>query len=227
LRGGGRFAAAAGLVEDGPMDGSVKRQAALAVTISMVVAAVLLAAQLVVNAKQVDMGVLTRDVAAQADLKWYTGFFSNLGLMAWGGAVALGGFGWWQFRGDARTRALAAALGAYAALSAFLGLDDMAQLHEDVIPGHLGISEKYVYVAEALMFLAFMVLNRRVLLRHAPVILVAALAGFGASVLADLVDNIWSLPIVIEDGAKLMGICNWVGMGAVLLAAGVGADAEA
>jgi len=139
------------------MGESVKRQAALAVTISLGVAVVLLAAQLVVNAKQVDMGVLTRDVAALAGVKWYTGFFSNLGLMAWGGAIALGGFGWWQLRGDASTRALAATLGSYAALSAFLGLDDMAQLHEDVIPGHLGISEKYVYAAEALMFLAFMV----------------------------------------------------------------------
>ncbi len=214
-------------MKDAPVNESLKRQAALAVTISLGVAVVLLAAQLVVNAKQVDMGVLTRDVAALAEVKWYTGFFSNLGLMAWGGAIALGGFGWWQLRGDASTRALSATLGSYAALSAFLGLDDMAQLHEDVIPGHLGISEKYVYAAEALMFLAFMVLNRRVLLCHAPVILVAALAGFGASVGADIMDNIWSLPIVIEDGAKLIGICNWVGMGAVLLAAGVGADAEA
>ncbi len=42
----------------------------------------------------------------------------------------------------------------------------MAQLHEEVIPWHLGISEKYVYVAEALMFLAFLLLNRRVLLRR-------------------------------------------------------------
>jgi len=97
----------------------------------------------------------------------------------------------------------------------------MAQLHEEVIPWHLGISEKYVYVAEALMFLAFLVLNRAVLLRHAPVILVVALAGFGASVGADLVDNIWDLPIVLEDGAKLIGICNWVAVGATLLAAGV------
>ena len=208
------------------MNESWRRQAALAVAISLGVAVVLLAAQLVVNAKHVDMGVLTRDVAALAGVKWYTGFFSNLGLMAWGAAAALGGFGWWQLRGDARTRSLSAALGSYAALSAFLGLDDMAQLHEDVIPGHLGIPERYVYVAEAIMFLAFMALNRRVLLRHAPVILVAALAGFGASVGADLMDNIWSLPIVIEDGAKLIGICNWVAMGAVLLAAGVGGDAE-
>ena len=122
-------------------------------------------------------------------------------------------------RGPPGTRALAAALGSYAALSAFLGLDDMAQLHEEVIPGHLGLPEKYVYVAEALMFLAWMVLNRGVLLRHAPVILAAALAGFAVSLGADLTDRIWDLPIVIEDGAKLIGICNWVAVGAVLLAA--------
>jgi hypothetical protein len=209
------------------MNVSWKRQAALGITISLGVTLVLVAAQLVVNAKHVDMGVLTRDVAATANVKWYTGFFSNLGLMIWGAAAALGGFGWWRLRGHPPTRPLAAALGSYAALSAFLGLDDMAQLHEEVIPGHLGISEKYVYVAEALMFLAWLLLNRRVLLRHAPVIVVVALAGFGASVGADLVDNIWELPIVFEDGAKLIGICNWAAVGATLLAAGVQPSDEA
>lgn len=71
------------------------------------------------------------------------------------------------------------------------------------------------------MFLAWLLLNRRVLLRHAPVILAVALAGFGASVGADLMDRLWELPIVFEDGAKVIGICNWVAVGATLLAAGV------
>jgi len=90
-----------------------------------------------------------------------------------------------------------------------------------VIPDHLGIPEKGVYVAETLMFLAFLILNRVTLLRHAPVILAAALAGFGASVGADVLDKIWALPIVVEDGAKLIGICCWAGVAATLLAAGV------
>jgi hypothetical protein len=208
------------------MDGAWKRQVAPTVGLVLLVAAVLLAAQLTVNAKHVDMGVLTRDVAAQADLKWYTGFFSNLGLMLWGAAAALGAFGWWHLRRSAATRALATALGGYAALSAFLGLDDMAQLHEEVIPGHLGLSERYVFFAEALMFLAFLVLNRSLLVRLVPVILVAALAGFGISLGADLLDRVWELPIVIEDGAKLIGICCWVATGATLLAAGFRPAAE-
>jgi hypothetical protein len=198
-----------------------RRQGAQAAAITVGVCAVLGAAQIALNTRQVDMGVLTRDVAAQAGVKWYTGFFSNLGLMIWGGAVALGTFGWWTLRRVPATRALSTALGCYAALSAFLGLDDMAQLHEEVIPDHLGIPEKGVYVAEALMFLAFLVLNRATLLRHAPVILAAALAGFGLSVGADVMDKIWSLPVVIEDGAKLVGICCWVAVAATLLAAGL------
>ena len=209
------------------MASSSKRQAALGISISLGVTVVLVAAQLAVNAKHVDMGVLTRDLAATANMKWYAGFFSNLGLMAWGAADALGGFGWLKLREHAATRPLAAALGSYAALSAFLGLDDMARLHEDVIPGHLGLPEGCVYVAEALMFLAFLVLNRAVLLRHAPVILVMALAGFGASVAADILDRILILPIVVEDGAKLIGICNWVAVGATLLSAGVRPSDEA
>ena len=209
------------------MNLSWRRQATLGIAISLGVALVLLLAQLVATAKHVDMGLLTRDVAAMADVKWYVGFFSNLGLMAWGAAVALGGFGWWQLRATAATRPLAAALGSYAALSAFLGFDDMAQFHEVVAPWYLGLPEKYVYVAEALMLLAWLVLNRRVLLRHAPAILLAALAGFGASVGADITDRILELPVVLEDGAKLIGICNWVAVGATLLAAGVRPGDEA
>jgi hypothetical protein len=204
-----------------------RRQGAQAAAITVGVCAVLGAAQIALNTRHVDMGVLTRDVAAQANVKWYTGFFSNLGLMIWGGAVALGTFGWWALRRVPATRALSTALGSYAALSAFLGLDDMAQLHEEVIPDHLGIPEKGVYVAEALMFLAFLVLNRATLLRHAPVILAAALAGFGVSVGADVMDKIWSLPVVIEDGAKLVGICCWVAVAATLLAAGIRPAGEA
>jgi hypothetical protein len=208
------------------MNGVWKRQVVPTVGLVLLVAAVLFAAQLTVNARHVDMVVLMRDVAAQADLKWYAGFFSNLGLMMWGGAVALGAFGWWNLRLAAGSRALATALGSYAALSAVLGLDDMAQLHEEVIPGHLGLSERYVFFAEALMFLAFLVLNRSLLVRLVPVILAAALAGFGISLGADLLDRVWELPIVIEDGAKLIGICCWVATGAALLAAGFQPAAE-
>jgi hypothetical protein len=202
------------------------RQALLTASIVLGVGGFLLAAQLAVSARHIDMGVLTRDVAAQAELNWYTGFFSNLGLMIWGGAVALGAFGWWQLRRGPGTRTLAIALGSYTALSAFLGLDDMAQLHEEVIPDHLGIPEKGVYVAEAFMFLAFLILNRATLLRHAPVILAAALGGFGASVGADVLDKVLPLPVVIEDGAKLIGICCWAATGATLLAAGLGPAEE-
>ena len=35
------------------------------------------------------------------------------------------------------------------------------------------------------------------------------------------------LPIVMEDGAKLIGIRNWAAVGATLLAAGVRRSAEA
>jgi hypothetical protein len=208
------------------MDPRWRRQGVLTVTITVFVGVLLLVAQLVADARHVEMALLKRDAAASADLKWYAGFFSNLGLMVWGGAVALGAFGWWALRRHPETRSLAAALGSYAALSAFLGLDDMAQLHEEVVPGHLGLSERYVFAAEALMFLAFLVLNRRQLLRHMPVVLPAALAGFGLSLGVDLVDQVWLAPAIVEDGSKLVAICLWAAAGATLLAAGLRPSAD-
>lgn len=91
------------------MTASRTGQAALGVAISLAVALALLAAQVAAGAKHLDMGVLTRDAAFVAGAKWYAGFFSNLGLMAWGAAAALGGFGWWHLRGHPPTRPLAAA----------------------------------------------------------------------------------------------------------------------
>ncbi len=84
------------------MNAAWKRQAALGITISVGVTLALLAAQVAAGAKHLDMGVLTRDAAYVAGVRWYAGFFSNLGLMAWGAAAALGGFGWWRLREGTR-----------------------------------------------------------------------------------------------------------------------------
>jgi hypothetical protein len=201
------------------MHTALKHQGALTLGITIGVGAVLALAQRVADARHVDFWLLTRDVASTADLKWYAGFFSNLGIMIWGAAVALGTFGWWMLRRQGGTLSLT--LGSYAALSGFLGLDDMAQIHEEVVPAHLGLSEHYVFAAETLMFLAFLFLNRRQLLDRVPVILVAALAGFGTSLGADLLDSAWTVPAILEDGSKLVAVCLWTATGALLLASGV------
>jgi hypothetical protein len=196
------------------------RETALAGFIALSVTVAFIGAQLAAAARHIPMSTLTRDVASIAGLAWYSGFFSNLGIMAWGGGIGIGGLGVILLWRDPATRSLAVTLAGYVALSLLLGFDDMAQLHEEIVPDHLGLSERWVFAAEACALGAWLLTSRTNLLRHAPVVLATSLAGFGVSLAADLVEKTWPMP-ALEEGAKLIGILSWVAVGALLLTAGV------
>jgi hypothetical protein len=202
------------------MSGPGGREIALAGVIASAVAVAFTGAQVVVDRHQVPMSMLTRDVASIGGLPWYSGFFSNVGIMAWGGAIGIGLLGVTLLWRDPATRSLAITLAGYLALSLLLGFDDMAELHEEIVPDHLGLSERWVFAAEACLLGAWLLTSRTNLLRHAPAVLAASLAGFGVSLAADLVEKTWPMPF-LEEGAKLIGILNWVAVGALLLTAGV------
>jgi hypothetical protein len=156
------------------------------------------------------MEVLTRDPAFLLKARPYTGVLSSLGIGCWGAATALGALGWVALRGgDPRRRELSGALRGFALLSAWLGLDDLAQLHEHA-PVYLGVSEIVVYLVYAALAAAWALRYRRVLLERAPLPLVIAIAGFATSVLADAFGTLWfEPPLVLEDGSKLVAVANW------------------
>ncbi len=189
-----------------------------AAVVTCAAVALLVAAQVGCLATGVEMEVLTRDPAALMKARPYVGIFSTLGIGCWGAATGLGVLGWLALRrGDPHQRELSGALRAFALLSAWLGMDDLAQLHEHA-PRLLGVSEAVVYLAYAALAIAWVLWYRRVLLECAPLPLLIALAGLGVSVLADEFGNLWfELPLVLEDGSKLLGIANWAAWAGVVV----------
>jgi hypothetical protein len=148
------------------------------------------------------LGALVQEPTAVAGLPPWTGLLSTLGgiAMCCAGAVAFAA-------GGRRGRgAVGRELGA---LTVVLGLDDLLQLHESVVPGLTGLPEEAVlagYPAAVLLI----GLRHREVLRHlvTPVVVVAVLL-LGASVALDVLGPALREQAWTEDTLKLLGFTGW------------------
>lgn len=155
---------------------------------------------------KVSFGDFSRDVAAIADLPFYFGLLSQAGLVLWAAAATLGLFSAALLLSQGSRRW---GLPAYAGgLSLALLVDDLAMLHEHVMPDILGIPEIAVfagYVAAG----AFMVWHFRRELPSTRLDLFAlAMVLFPISMALDLGPD-FRLQSAAEDSAKFLGICAW------------------
>lgn len=150
----------------------------------------------------------TRDPSGTLGGPFYTGFLSLLGvLVLWGGATAGG------FAGGLLRRAhdpTAAPVIAFSALAGVVAVDDVFQLHEDFVPGKLGIRQEvgqavYVVVAVLLVWI-----YRRFLSDAGWAWPAMTAALLGAAVSADLVNDVTGVSVhAIEDGLKFIGYVTW------------------
>ena len=91
----------------------------------------------------------------------------------------------------------------------FLGADDLFLVHENVLPA-FGVPEPVTYGAYALIACGYLALSWRCILNNNFMLLTAAIALLGTSVGIDWVihsEEPWR--IIVEDGAKITGICAW------------------
>ncbi len=181
--------------------------------------AALAVAGLAARAMGVDAGVFTRDPAHIAQLPWYTGLISNLGLAVWctGAVAAL--FAAWTLPRTGEQRETRRFLFWSGILTLYVLLDDMAMLHDDVLRGLFHTYEQVIFLAylpvAALYFLRF----RRQLLGPGVALVLLAAALMGLSLLLDqwhLLLRIFGRMILpdselLEDGAKLLSEVSWMG----------------
>lgn len=158
--------------------------------------------------------------AERGDAHTAYGLLSNLGVMAMALAAGAALVGWLVLRTTPSPTVSAPAgpiptpgrlrplLAWGAALSALFALDDLLMLHETaaVIPGAAAL----IGAVYALVFVAFIVRFRATIRRDLDAgLLVLAVAALAASVLVDIVIEATEWSVLIEDGAKLLGIAAW------------------
>lgn len=165
----------------------------------------------------VDPADLLRDPLAVAELKGaacckvYYGAVSNLGVLLWMGGAAVCLFAAAVVLANGSRPRTAVFLAAAGLLTGFLTVDDLFLVHENVLPA-FGVPELVTYGAYGALGLVYLAVSWRQIIGHNVLLLAAAVVLLGTSVVIDwFFHSDHPLRIVLEDGAKLTGICAWVG----------------
>jgi hypothetical protein len=167
------------------------------------------------------LSYFTRDITAIGHLPFFAGLVSQLGGLLWSAALAICLFTYVLLnqRGP-ETRSARRFLLQAALLTGILLLDDYFQLHEDIGPNYLGISQKLVILFYGIFALFFLFFNLNEILGSEYLLLGLALAMFGLSILIDgthpekiepfkrIINN--QLSTFIEDGFKFVGVATWL-----------------
>jgi len=154
-----------------------------------------------VSSRITDVGELTRDPTAIAGVPWWTGAISRVTGLCWAAAAALNALAAKVAPASHRRPLLLLAV-----LCGLLGVDDTMLIHESFLPGH-GIPEDvvlagYAVIALVLAWWWFTTTWRRT-------VLAAFFGGAAALAVSVAADVIHTLPFVVEDGAKLLGVVVW------------------
>lgn len=185
----------------------LRRQARLTIPLAAtwtfgIVALTVAATQDVVPVEQ-----LFLDPAAVNGAPWYTGLLSNAGILAWTVAAVSAGGGAWVALRAGRPSAFTF-LGTGALVTSVLLLDDLLQAHAVLLPS-IGVNPtvaQFLIVAPAPLWIW---LHRQEVVRSRWMLLAAAFAGFGASLVVDFGAPGATSSILVEDGGKFLGVLAW------------------
>lgn len=174
----------------------------------LVLAVVLLAARLAGKPPELAMG----DPAMLMEAPFYLGAVSHLGVLLWCGAASASLFTvalLWR-RVEPSVWAFPAAT---ALLAAVLLADDLWMLHESVVPGLLGVSQRATYAAYGAAVLGYLVIFREPIRRTRILPLVVAGALLAGSIGLDNAHDLHLVPsgvaAFLEDGLKFVGIASF------------------
>ena len=138
----------------------------------------------------------------------YIGFISNIGILFWAFTAAICLFSS-VIHKQRNNQATSQFLLYSGLLTLWLLLDDMFMLHDSLLPNHLMIPEKLVYLGYVTIVLVYLVKFRTEILNHEYATLFIAFSFFALSVLADLLLEQQGFEFLLEDGLKLFGIVTW------------------
>lgn len=175
----------------------------------------------------VSLADLTRDPQDILAAPWHVGLLSNLGIGLWAAAAAICFFtaAVRDAPDSESNRRVTRFLLLAACITTALLLDDLFQLHRQLLPGQPMISRLLVLGLALFMIGLWLWCYRRIIARTENLLLAIALAAFALSLLVDLGAR-WLAPelvraaglhrgetlyFLVEDGAKFIGILFWLG----------------
>jgi hypothetical protein len=159
--------------------------------------------------KNIPLDRFTKDPTAIMNAPFYTGGFSNLGIMFWSGSAVV------CFLAAAYIKPIAQLKDQYKYLlvsgliTTLLALDDMYLIHEEVFPHYLDISENTVIVSYINIFLIYIIVFRNTILSTEFIILGLGFFFLGLSTIIDLLPLPMEKDTFLEDAIKLFGIISW------------------
>ncbi len=165
--------------------------------------AVLVVAGLFAKAEGVPNGVLTREPQVVLDGAYYTGIVSNIGALVWMVGVTVCAVGVAStVPGPRRTLFVAGC-----ASTLVLLIDDFFLVHDAIDRDISGPADKLFLAALFVLAAAVPWFGRRELGVDG---VVGLLAGLGFFALSGAIDTLApSFNVLVEDGAKFLGICLW------------------
>jgi len=161
----------------------------------------------------VRMAKLVRDPLAIYHGHPLFGALSNLGVLLWCGAAATCLYAGMllRARGDRRAERFLLFSGFF---SVVLVLDDLFQIHEDLLRRYLGVRESIFFFAGTygVLFVVYLAVCWRAILETDWSLLALAIVFFAAALIADNFPvDIGPWTLLIEDGLKFIGIVSWFG----------------
>ena len=188
---------------------SLRRQAGLVtplIAVWTVAAATIAVAGLQTS---VPRSALFLDQGSLADLPWYAGILSNVGYIAWTVAACAALGGGWVARQTDRPSA-ARFLLAGGSVTLLLLLDDMFRFHTGVLSKLVGIPKRLALMAIVAPAIVWLAVFAAEIIRTRWLVLASALAMLFSSIVFDQLLPAGETSLLIEDGAKFLGVLAWM-----------------
>ena len=156
---------------------------------------------------------LLRDPAGQMGDP-FLGAISQMGVLGWAAAASVCIFTRAALRYDSSEAEPSRFLLGMGVLTGVLCLDDLYLIHERIGPQYLGLPEEVLFGAYGLGAAALLLRFRRTLWHTDVYLLSAAFLAFAVSIVVDVTEFVLLFAtiteqVLIEDGAKLIGIFLW------------------
>ncbi|MDQ3930686.1 MAG: hypothetical protein M3328_16265 [Chloroflexota bacterium] len=163
----------------------------------------------------VPVAYFLRDPAGTLQVPSYIGLVSDLGVLLWCACAAVCFFAYMLLRKMGTGKEWPSFFLASGLVTTVLLIDDLFMLHENVSQINWHFSEKMVFALYGGMFLLFLGRFWKTIASTDFLIFLLACCLLGTSVMFDQLnepygDNVPAIRLLLEDGAKLLGILTWL-----------------